>query len=398
MLLKAVPILGNSWAKLGTYLIPYRDRGHLRKRYQVLERRVKSTMTRANRKDFLEALTVRPSAKPRPPPSKPAATTRVGSSLASSPAKPRSTRTFSTPQRRPPAAPHPLLSPYQYPPPPYSPYGYPYPPMYSPGYPYPPPQPHDETSRAAFEKLAQESKGDWSQMSYMQNIMMSPPHPAAQARAPTAAGPETSDTAGVTDEKKETGSLLGSVLKKSANEDSNSTSEDKSPATPAPKATVYSTNGTPIGLSETFRGSPMQGDYVEPQLNSMYGAFGSGTMQSFPATSRLSPTDGSSDSPPEGGVTASSVPETSLDSLATYSSAYSRARSAVRPLFGDGSTLMATDLEAVSALNILSNSPALKRKFSDDADGGEAVVRAKPKSLFATVVGGSGKKKRSRKK
>ena len=34
------------WAELGARLIPHRDRGHLRKRYQVLERRVKATITR----------------------------------------------------------------------------------------------------------------------------------------------------------------------------------------------------------------------------------------------------------------------------------------------------------------------------------------------------------------
>ena len=229
-------------------------------------------------------------------------------------------------------------------------------------------------------------------MSYMQNIMMSPPHPATHARAQTAADSKAVDKAGVTDEKKESSSLLGSVLKKSGNADSNGTSGEKPPGTPSVRGTVYSTNGTPIGLSETFRGSPMQGEYVEPQLDGTPGAFGSGTMQSFPATSRLSVTDGSSDSPGEGGMTGSSIPETSMDSLATYSSAYSRARGAVRPLFGDGSTLMATDLEAVSALNILSNSPALKRKTIGDKEK-EEKPRAKPKSLFATVVGGSAKKK-----
>eukprot|EP00536_Pseudo-nitzschia_multiseries_P003517 jgi/Psemu1/284468/fgenesh1_pg.55_\ len=45
-ILKAVPIMGHMWAELGARLIPHRDRGHLRKRYQVLERRVKATITR----------------------------------------------------------------------------------------------------------------------------------------------------------------------------------------------------------------------------------------------------------------------------------------------------------------------------------------------------------------
>jgi hypothetical protein len=48
-LLRAVPVLGHMWAELSTRLIPHRDRGHLRKRYQVLERRVKATVMRAQK-------------------------------------------------------------------------------------------------------------------------------------------------------------------------------------------------------------------------------------------------------------------------------------------------------------------------------------------------------------
>ena len=45
-LLKAVPLMGFMWAEIGNRLINHRDRGHLRKRYQVLERRVKATVKR----------------------------------------------------------------------------------------------------------------------------------------------------------------------------------------------------------------------------------------------------------------------------------------------------------------------------------------------------------------
>ena len=48
-LLKAVPILGHMWAEVSSRLIPHRDRGHLRKRYQVLERRIKATVNREQR-------------------------------------------------------------------------------------------------------------------------------------------------------------------------------------------------------------------------------------------------------------------------------------------------------------------------------------------------------------
>ena len=50
-LLKAVPIMGHMWAELGARLLPHRDRGHLRKRYQVLERRVKATVVRSAKGD-----------------------------------------------------------------------------------------------------------------------------------------------------------------------------------------------------------------------------------------------------------------------------------------------------------------------------------------------------------
>ena len=45
-LLKAVPLMGHMWAEVASRLIQHRDRGHLRKRYQVLERRVKATIRR----------------------------------------------------------------------------------------------------------------------------------------------------------------------------------------------------------------------------------------------------------------------------------------------------------------------------------------------------------------
>lgn len=48
-LLRAVPVLGHMWAELSSRLMPHRDRGHLRKRYQVLERRIKATVSRSQK-------------------------------------------------------------------------------------------------------------------------------------------------------------------------------------------------------------------------------------------------------------------------------------------------------------------------------------------------------------
>ena len=53
-ILKAVPIMGRMWAELANGWISHRDRGHLRKRYQVLERRCKGTVRKEKKRLLLE--------------------------------------------------------------------------------------------------------------------------------------------------------------------------------------------------------------------------------------------------------------------------------------------------------------------------------------------------------
>jgi len=53
MLLKAVPLMGRMFAEIGKRFVPHRDRGALRKRYQVLERRVKGA-TKRDKKSITE--------------------------------------------------------------------------------------------------------------------------------------------------------------------------------------------------------------------------------------------------------------------------------------------------------------------------------------------------------
>lgn len=83
-LLKAVPLMGHMWAELGARLLPHRDRGHLRKRYQVLERRVKATVVRSSKSGALAA-----KARPTTASSKTGAktTTRRSPAASSSPAE-----------------------------------------------------------------------------------------------------------------------------------------------------------------------------------------------------------------------------------------------------------------------------------------------------------------------
>ena len=47
-ILKAVPVMGNAWAEIATRLMPHRDRGHIRKRFQVLQRRIPKGITKIN--------------------------------------------------------------------------------------------------------------------------------------------------------------------------------------------------------------------------------------------------------------------------------------------------------------------------------------------------------------
>lgn len=49
-ILKSVPIMGAQWAEICNRIIPHRDRGHIRKRYQVLERRIPKGITKMNLK------------------------------------------------------------------------------------------------------------------------------------------------------------------------------------------------------------------------------------------------------------------------------------------------------------------------------------------------------------
>lgn len=188
--------------------------------------------------------------------------------------------------------------------------------------------------------------------------------------------------------------LLTNVLEKSAKGGADSTSGvvagarvdfQAAPATPTGKGTVYSTNGTPIGLSRTFQSSPY-GGYAGHSL----AAWGAGTMASFPATSRLSPQV--PDPYMQVALGSRRPPDHSMESLG------SRGSAAAGGIFGDGSSLLETDLEAVSALNILSNSSSAsfssKRKAPSADEEEEGKTRAKPKSLFAKVVGGGMKHKK----
>jgi len=63
-ILKAVPVMGNLWAEICTKLMPHRDRGHIRKRFQVLQRRLPKGITKMNMKYLKRPAEQQPVLKP----------------------------------------------------------------------------------------------------------------------------------------------------------------------------------------------------------------------------------------------------------------------------------------------------------------------------------------------
>jgi hypothetical protein len=53
-MLKAVPVFGTMWAEIAARYLPHRDRGHIRKRYLVLQRRIKATVTREKKSEEIQ--------------------------------------------------------------------------------------------------------------------------------------------------------------------------------------------------------------------------------------------------------------------------------------------------------------------------------------------------------
>jgi len=66
-ILKAVPIFGSCWADISSKLMPHRDRGHIRKRFQVLERRMPKGVCKVNLKRMFanRSPPAKPPKKPR---------------------------------------------------------------------------------------------------------------------------------------------------------------------------------------------------------------------------------------------------------------------------------------------------------------------------------------------
>jgi hypothetical protein len=465
------------WAEIGARLLPHRDRGHLRKRYQVLERRVKASVSRTNRHETSYQLKAKYGKSPqRQSPAKALSMPNWNPIAPSVGAKSigQAAAILATARMAPPA---PHLSHY-------SPVAGHYPMHASGGRPpiaqgrnpivtgpitlaprpsRPDPQGSDGSSRHAFEQLVKETDGDWSQMSRMQKMMendtesmvanaivsqlaKSPFKPSGGQRTFTAGAPGDKnddegsgfsmlDSYGPSPAKEPIGegvSFLAGVLERTREAQGISDSREPAavvpssrpplsrattatkkspPATRKPKeppralppstpnsSTIFTTTGTPIGLSSGF---------VLPTSAFKSDGSPSLSVDSFPsraAAEIITNSQNSSDGNSMLGYNLTGLFESQTpEAFKSTSSRPSPAKTPTcRPLFGEDATLMENDLEAISALSQMSHSPALKRPASSQdgpqhADETATGADGNTKSLFAKVVGGVAEKE-SRKK
>ena len=450
-LLKAVAMMGSMWAEVRARYIPHRDRGHLRKRYQVLERRIKATAGRINKNEKVMITKIR-SPMQRPAPSfvtHPNAPNQF-STLRSDPIvckiAPSSTRPLATSsknttalsattvkksnqslqprsdkplEQKPPAAttfnpkpethppevpPYPIPPPYYHPPHPYMypppppggyipymppPYGY-YPPYYHPGHSY-----YDEGSRAGYEQLIADPSRGWSQMPHVKSMLESETEVASTivtqlAKSPSKP-PEIAEPANHSEQDKSTvprdiatsNSPNQRILKFTNKHEAVKVSH----ATPTPHSHVQ---------PYPFYGSPMlpMPDPSPGMRPSLFSPDGNFTLDD----SRLGPylpgcptfphshLENSQNNHSLNGYdlnrgfhnTDSGMREVASD---TPSNMFNESPDNSRLV--DSTHLLDTDLEAVSALNLL-KSPT-KKNTHKQAD--PKCVNTAKRSLFATVVG-----------
>jgi hypothetical protein len=491
-LLRAVPFMGNMWAELSHRLIPHRDRGALRKRYQVLERRIQATAKREKRdNDSATAAANRSPAKvpiaskpaepkkraknaPRPAPRMPvpARPPMHYHPVQPAPGRGRGGRgaRHGSPGRgaqygRPPSYYHhnPVHGPYPMPHYPMPPYGRPPLPLTGPSpsmmaYGKPPangparlvvpgrapgavnrpaaPPPASTAdltggnSRAGFELILNETTNDWSQMSKMNELMHDDSDSNATSRIGNHAKSKESAAEELPSLEIDSGSKSGfSMLKESAKPSSSTSSPAKT--TESIMANVLERAGgiKPASQDDRFS-SPEKivADYGVKQSSPPHPPsnevprFGTPTQDGFSNAARnihspgirneyapdqrvhhFSPAGGSSIMGPIGstrdGFSFSNFP-TSHSGQQALDCTYDTDTPLRAELLGEAHALAGlkdSDLEVISALTTLSNSPA---KFPPPKRSAEELsqvdVKSKPReskmSLFAAVVGSVDKK------
>ena len=482
-LLKAVPLLGHMWAELSTRLVPHRDRGHLRKRYQVLERRVKATVTRAKRGGggdvpapkrtvpTTTTTTTRPptvakkkkdgkivlelgSLKQKPETAiirgpMPAHLLCPTNANAKHPGAKMMRKVVSQLPRRPTSRDGDAATAADK----------------VNGGPLSLPGPEFDTSRDAskFEKILNETSNDWSQLSRMKKMMENDTEsmvadaivtqlangatkdlPQSRneagkeiARLPnmeidsksssglsmlnsTRDAPDTHKSPSTPRRKQNGGSIMASVMERTRKDPPRNDSDEHDnrasmameapppvPLTPSQPLQRFPSFGTPLGISpgpgmRSFF-SPGVRHGQSPGLKSCFSPAAINSMMFGPGVTGaddydllpLELTEASRQALEDNDGSAKPMPLSSPSHPHTPSNV---------DMFHDSSHgLKATDLDAISALNSLSNSPAkfLRKRPSSAMGGSEGADNQSSsgsKSLFAAVVGGVEKKESSRKK
>ena len=472
-LLKAVAMMGSMWAEIRARYIPHRDRGHLRKRYQVLERRIKATAGRIKKHEKMMTTKIRsppqPSTypiathtkatnilptlrpivtKPAPPSARPISTAKTNATTQSAATvkksnqsvqaradKPSEAKDQKPPAgsslnpkqdtHQPPFPPYPYPPPYYHPPHPYMypppppggyipymppPYGY-YPPYYHPGHSY-----YDEGSRAGYEQLIADPSRGWSQMPHMKKMLESETEVASTIVTQLAKSPsKPPEVAASTIESKEDKSIdpqdtlvptskdTKSPAQRILNFTENKQDTEKATLTPHSTSHIYPFYGSPalpmpdpspgmrpslfspdgnfkLPVDDTRLGSYLPGSPSFPYSN-LENSQNNHSLNGYDLNKGFHHNDGTRDVAPD-----------------TPSNMFNETPDNSR-LVDDGTHLLDTDLEAVSALNLL-KSPT--KNQSNKVESKEYVDTKK--SLFATVVGkleenkGNGTKRRKLKK
>mmetsp|Transcript_9219 Transcript_9219/g.19138 ORF Transcript_9219/g.19138 Transcript_9219/m.19138 type:complete len:271 (-) Transcript_9219:1087-1899(-) len=266
----------------------------------------------------------------------------------------------------------------------------------------------DESSRVAFEKLAQDGpdhkapETGWSNMSNQMKDLTKTENMVASAmandlaRSPSKQGSgksnvdsthavKTDNTEGSNDSPSIETPEVGNTPSKESGKDPN-----RDPS----KAAIFSTDGTQIGLSPAFQRSPAA-KHGWPKDAAGSPGIGNMSMSSFPATSNIGYSPMGTASPAD----ALTPPTNSMDSAAMdhLRSGQSGKR---KPLFQDP-PLAENDLEteAISGLELMANSPGIPPSAGSDLSKKERDSQSKGarSSLFAKVVGDKNDDRKKRK-
>ncbi len=466
-LLKAVAMMGSMWAEVRARYIPHRDRGHLRKRYQVLERRIKATSGRIKKHEKIMIT------KMRSPMSTQPATSHFAMQFSNYPTVPvdnktepailrtsttatktqsvttvkksnqstqsRSHQPSESKQQKPSTAAtnsnqnqdsqrsdvpqYPVPPPYYHPPYPYAyhppppgsyipymppPYGY-YQPYYQPAQGH-----YDEGSRAGYEQLIADPNRGWSQMPHMDSMLESETEVASTIVTQLAKSPSKPPSIGelVNDSEPDASShterrdstmaslkVAKSPAKRMLNfTGDNRDTENVSQATSTPYSTgqPYPFYGSPAmpmpGPSPGIRPSlfspdgnfkiddPRLGSYLQGSPPFLYthaeNSQNSHSLNGYDLNGPFHNTDTGS----------REVPADTPSNLFNDTPDNSR-------LVDAETHLLDTDLEAVSALNLLKSPTKFIASKREDSD---QVNMSAKKSLFATVVGNLGESKKGK--